>query len=33
MRVTMLRCDYEWRPAVDGETRDEWRLPFSTQPA
>ncbi len=24
---------YEWRLAVDGDERDEWRLPFSTRPA
>jgi hypothetical protein len=24
---------YEWRVTVDGETRDDWRLPFSTRPA
>jgi hypothetical protein len=24
--------DYEWRLAIDGETREEWRLAFSTRP-
>jgi len=24
---------YEWRLAIDGDTREEWRLPFSTRPA
>lgn len=24
---------YEWRFSIDGTSRDDWRLPFSTQPA
>jgi hypothetical protein len=24
---------YEWRLTIDGEAREEWRLPFSTRPA
>jgi len=24
---------YVWRLTIDGQTRDEWRLPFSTRPA
>lgn len=24
---------YEWRLSIDGETRDEWRVTFSTRPA
>ena len=24
---------YVWRFSIDGETREEWRLPFSTRPA
>ena len=24
---------FEWRLTIDGEAREEWRLPFSTRPA
>jgi hypothetical protein len=23
---------YEWRLTIDGETSEDWRLPFSTRP-